>query len=72
MLQLTSAGINSFDVATKAGRFAGVIAWNERGDFYRVYFDSNATRGSKRKFTSVQDAVAFIRERRIRKGFSIQ
>lgn len=70
MFSLTEAGIKSFDVHTRRGAFAGVIAWNQKRDDYAVYFNSNCTRGSKRRFESVQDAVSFIRDRRIKKGWA--
>lgn len=70
-LILTSAGIKSFDVWTSTGRFAAVIGWNKKRDDYSVFFNSNATRGSKRRFKSVDDAVTFVRERRVKKGWSL-
>lgn len=33
--------------------------------------DSNATRGSQRKFASVETALAYIVERRVKKGWGI-
>lgn len=73
MLQLEEAGIESFAVFTKANRFAGVIAMQPRksGKFWSVYFDSNCVRGSARRFPSVEAAVAFIYDRRVKKGFSV-
>lgn len=70
-MNLTPAGIKSYDVHTARGAFAGVIAWNQKRDDYGVYFNSTCTRGSKRRFESVEDAVEFIRQRRIKKGWSI-
>jgi hypothetical protein len=70
-MTLTGAGIKSFDVWTSVNTFAGVIAWRERSDTYAVYFDSNCARGSKRSFKSVDEAVAYITARRIKKGWRI-
>lgn len=74
MFELSGAGGNkdgqSFDVFTKAGKFAGLVVESyTRG--VRVYFDGNATRGSKRVFASVHDALGFIHDRRIKKGWSV-
>lgn len=68
-MQLTLAGIKSYDVHTSRGGFAGVIAWNPKRDDYAVYFNSTCSRGSKRRFKTVNDAVQFIRDRRIKKGW---
>jgi hypothetical protein len=76
MLQLELAGHianvgRSFDVRTRTGAFAGVISENFKTGAYKVYFNSSATKGSARKFQTIQDAAAFIIDRRIKKGFSL-
>lgn len=71
MFSLIGAGINSFDVETRRGAFAGTIVWNQKRDDYSVYFNSNCTRGSKRRFTSVDDAVKFIYDRRVKKCWGV-
>jgi len=70
-MTLTSAGIKSFDVWTAGNGFAGVIAWQPKSDTYKVYFNSTCSRGSKRRFGSVDEAIEFIRERRVKKGWRV-
>jgi hypothetical protein len=70
ILQIEAAGIGSFDVRTKQGLYAGVLAPRKDGT-YRVYFNGNCTRGSQRKFNSVNDAISFIIERRVKKGWRV-
>lgn len=60
----------SFEVRTKGGAFAGVVSERFKTGACRVWFNSTATRGSDRKFASVQDAVAFIHDRRVKKGWA--
>ena len=73
MMQLENAGSHegkfAYDVRTKSGAFAGVIAEGKHS--VRVYFNSNATRGSQRKFANVEAAFAYIVERRVKKGWGI-
>jgi hypothetical protein len=59
----------SFDVRTSTGAYAGLISENYKTGAVRVYFNSNATRGSARMFTSIQEAAGYIIERRIKKGW---
>jgi hypothetical protein len=70
MFSLTEAGINAFDLHTRRGAFCGVIAQNKAGD-WRVFFNMTATKGSQRRFESPEAAVAFIRDRRIKKGWGV-
>ena len=74
MLELVNAGGDktgqSFDVFTRHGGYAGMIC-ETFGKRVTVYFDSNCSRGSKRNFPSVQDAAAFIIDRRIKKGWRV-
>ena len=44
---------------------------SNKGGFYRVYFDSNASRGSARKFADKIAALEFIYQRRVKKGWSV-
>lgn len=60
----------SFDVRTRRGAFAGVIA-EHYGKGTRVYFNSTATRGSKRVFSTIEAAIEYIYERRVKKGWSV-
>lgn len=62
-------GRQSFDVRCKSGAYAGVISDQADGTV-KVYFNSNCTRGSKRKFSSRQDAITFIHQRREKRGFN--
>lgn len=57
----------SFDVRTQGGAYAGIISDAADGTV-RVYFNSNATRGSKRKFADRQSALEFIHQRREKRG----
>lgn len=61
----------AFDVRTKRGSFAGIISENFRSGIVRVYFNSSATRGSARKFESINAALDYIIERRQKKGWGI-
>ena len=60
----------SFDVRLPGGGFAGVITPRKDGT-YRVWFNSEATRGSARKFVSIAAAVEYIRARRVKKGWRV-
>lgn len=62
-------GRMSFDVRTKSGAYAGLIADTAKGQV-RVYFNSNATRGSARRFDDRQAALEFIHQRREKRGFN--
>lgn len=75
--QIESAGYvhgcgQSWDVFTKTGAFAGVISERFKSGVVKVYFNSTATKGSARKFYSVQDALEFIHQRRLKKGFKTE
>ena len=74
MFALTSAGATkdgrSFDVHTKGGAFAGIVA-EHYGRGVKVYFNTNATRGSARTFTDIPAALDFIHARRIKKGWRV-
>ncbi len=65
----TKEGI-SFDVRTRGGAFAGIISHRYNG-VTRVWFNSTATRGSARKFRSIQEAAEFIYNRRVKKGWRV-
>ncbi|MFO7788470.1 MAG: hypothetical protein R6W87_12010 [Halospina sp.] len=60
----------SFEVRTKNGAFAGIVSERFKTGNVKVWFNSTATRGSARKFTSVQGALDFIHARRIKKGLN--
>lgn len=70
MFSLEYAGINAFDVRTRRGGFCGIIVQSKRGD-WQVFFNFTATKGSQRKFQTAQDAIAFIYDRRIKKGYGV-
>ena len=70
ILSLTSAGPGSFDLYTRTGGYAGLIASRNDGT-YRVYFDSNASRGSACKFANLTAALEYIIARRIKKGWRV-
>lgn len=70
MFSLTSAGINCFDLHTRRGGYCGIIAQTNRGS-WRVFFNSNATVGSKRLFATAEAAIKFIHDRRVKKGWGV-
>jgi hypothetical protein len=70
MFSLTDAGINAFDLHNSRKSYCGTIAQSKKGD-WRVFFNMTATKGSQRRFPTIQDAVAFIRDRRIKKGWGV-
>lgn len=70
MFELSNAGIDSYDLFTRTGKFAGMVVSNKSGH-YSVYFDSNCTRGSSRKFATKIDALEYVYQRRIKKGWSV-
>lgn len=74
MFELVGAGGSkdgqAFDLFTSKGKFAGLIA-ETYGKGVRVYFDSNASKGSARNFKDVPAALDFIHDRRIKKGWSV-
>ena len=67
MWMLDGAGINAFDVTAKSGGYRGLIVQKPKG-YWIVYFNSNATRGSARKFPTASDALNFMADRRAKKG----
>lgn len=60
----------SFEVTTKGGAFAGIVSERFKTGQVKVWFNSTATRGSARKFQSVQAALEFIHNRRASKGWA--
>lgn len=74
MFELVNAGGDkngrAFDIFTSKGKFAGMIT-EVYGKKITVYFDSNASKGSKRNFATIQAALDFIFSRRISKGWSV-
>lgn len=52
------------------GQFAGIVS-ERYGKSVRVWFNGSATRGSQRKFASVDEAVKFIHDRRVKKGWTV-
>lgn len=69
MLAMETAGRQCWDLYTRRGAYAGLIAWE--GTHARVYFNSTATRGSRRRFESVQAALEYVVARRQKKGWGI-
>ena len=68
MYQLIEAGIEAFDVYTKSNSFAGMLVKSSRGD-WKLYWNSNATSGSSRKFANPTSAIEFMHNRRASKGW---
>lgn len=69
IFELNSAGIECWDVFTKNGRYAGLIVTRKDGTF-RHYYNSNGTKGSAKKFKTINDAIDNIRARRAKKGLN--
>lgn len=63
IFSLTSAGIECWDVTTKDGRFAGLIVTRKDGTF-RHYYNTDGTKGSARKFASINEALDNVSKRR--------
>lgn len=72
MYYLDWAGIEAFEIWTKSNRFCGVVAQHPTKGHHTLYWNSTATRGSKRKFKTRQEAIEFMHQRRIKKGWSTQ
>ena len=70
MFSLDYAGPAAFDVTTRRGAFCGVIAQTAKGD-WKVFFNTTATKGSRRRFPEAKDAIAFIYARRVKKGLRV-
>jgi hypothetical protein len=68
MYQLFEAGREAFDVFTKSNRFACVLVRQPKGH-WSLYWNSNATRGSARKFATAPAAIEFMHARRVAKGW---
>jgi hypothetical protein len=70
MFSLTNAGIECFDLHNRHGGYCGLIVKKPNGE-WKAYFNSEATKGSQRRFPTAEAAVAFIRDRRIKKGWRV-
>lgn len=61
----------SWEVSIPAtGQFVGIVS-ERYGKHVQVWFNGSATRGSQRKFQSIEEAVKFIHDRRVKKGWSV-
>lgn len=60
---LSEAGIQAWDVFTSKGRFAGLIVTKKDGTL-RHYYNMDGTKGSARKFKSINEALDNVRRRR--------
>jgi hypothetical protein len=65
-----ATGLPAFTIHTRRGGFAGYVTSNKDGR-WDVWFNANCTKGSKRKFPSVDAAILYIRDRRIKKGWGV-
>lgn len=63
IFSLENAGIKCWDVFTNRGRYAGLIVTKSDGTL-RHYYDSNASKGSAKKFSSIEEALDNVRARR--------
>lgn len=63
---LEAAGIECWDVFTKTQRYAGLIVRKKDGSF-RHYYNSNGTKGSAKKFKSVNEALENLHNRRLKR-----
>ena len=58
----------SWDVTIpETGQFVGLLS--QRPSHVKVYFNANCTRGSLKKFDSLEEAIQFIHNRRIKRGW---
>ena len=71
MYQLEAAGIEAFDITTKSGAYAGIVVQRKDGT-HALYWDSNCSRGSSRKFATRMAALDFMHQRRVAKGWRVQ
>lgn len=60
----------AFDVTTRRGNYAGLIV-ETYGRGVKVFWNDTATRGSARNFSSIPDAIEFLHQRRLRRGFTV-
>ena len=67
MWMLDGCGVDAFDVTAKSGAYRGLVVRQPKGH-WAVYFNSNASRGSARKFHSIDAALEFMVDRRAKKG----
>ena len=67
MYQLIECGKEAFDVFTKSNRFACILIRKPKGHWV-LYWNTNATRGSARKFATAIEAIDFMHNRRSNKG----
>jgi hypothetical protein len=71
MLCLSPAGPDCYDLYAHKGRlFAGIIAKRPNGT-WAFYYNSGCTKGSARRFATIQDVIAFVIDRRIKKGWRV-
>jgi len=70
MFSLDAASTTVFDLRARNGAYAGLVTLHANG-FWKVYFNSDATRGSARKFPTLNDALAYIADRRVKKGWVV-
>ena len=61
----------SFEVSTRSGAFAGIISESFKTGAVKVWFNTTATKGSARKFASINEALSFIYSRRVSKGWRV-
>ncbi len=68
--EIDIAGIESFDIFVKTGLtngwHVGIIAKRKDGT-WRHYYNSNATKGSQRKFTTFDEALENLHNRRMKR-----
>lgn len=71
MYFLEEVGPEAFEVWTKSNRFACLVV-QKPGGHHVLRWNTAGTRGSSRKFATRQDAIEFMHQRRVKKGFSTQ
>jgi hypothetical protein len=69
MWMLDGCGVEAFDVTAKSGAYRGLVVRQPKGH-WAVYFNSDASRGSARKFASIDAALEFMTDRRAKKGWA--
>lgn len=68
--RLEGAGIEAYDIFTRSGRYAGIVIQKKDGK-HILYWNSNCTRGSARRFATRDEALEFMHKRRVSKGWSV-
>ena len=67
---LDLAGIDAFDVFTPAGRWCGLVLRKPDGS-WRHRYTVTGSKGSARKFPTVESALDNLHARRVKRGLAV-